>query len=102
MFRLVKLLSLFLIFILILFGIVFARNLRPVKDDESDDNTQIVLEISQGTSFNEITSQLKEKGLVRREIVFKIFTVLSGKAHQLKPGKYFLSKNLSAKEVINE
>lgn len=103
MFKITKFSLLFLLFVLIFFiliflGIVFVKNLKPV----SNDATQIVLEIPEGASFNEIISQLKEKGLIRQETVFKIFAILSGKAHQLKPGKYFLSKNLSAKEIINE
>ncbi|MFA5386320.1 MAG: endolytic transglycosylase MltG [Candidatus Paceibacterota bacterium] len=98
MFQLRNFLLLFLLFILIVGGtIFFALNLRPV----STDKTQSILEISQGMSFNQIVNQLHDKGLIRSSKIFKAFALLSGQAHQFKPGEYFLSPNLSSKEIIN-
>ena len=89
---------LFFVFILIVLGAIFSvKNLGPV----SIDKTQIVLEISQGESFNQIVDELKEKDLIRSVKVFKVFTFLIGSAHRLKPGTYFLNQSLSAKEIIN-
>lgn len=98
MFQLRNFLLLFLLFILIVGGtIFFTLNLKPV----SADKTQSVLKISQGMSFSQIVDQLHEEGLIRSLKIFKAFALLSGQAHQFKPGEYFLSPNLSSKEIIN-
>lgn len=89
---------LFIVFVLIISGIIFfINNLKPVSNDSS----QIIVKIPQGSSFNEIVSKLEETGLIRSEKIFKVFVIFSGKAHQLKPGKYFLSRSLSAKQIID-
>jgi UPF0755 protein len=82
---------------LIIAGVVFLnKNFAPV----SNDNSQIALKILPGDSFNMIVSQLKEKELIKNKLAFKILAILSGKAHQIKPGEYLLNRSLSSREII--
>lgn len=57
-------------------------------------------EISAGMGFDEISNKLKSEHLIRSETIFKIYNAITGKARQLKPGRYFLSFNLSIPELV--
>lgn len=58
------------------------------------------LEILPGMSFNEITNKLKETHLIRSKTAFKIYSLMSGRAHQLKPGTYILSSEFSIPRLV--
>ncbi len=67
---------------------VFIYQLQPpVLINNS--TTQIILDIEPGLSFIKITEKLKQSGLIRSEIVFKIYSLITGQAHHIKAGKYF-------------
>ncbi|MBN2197864.1 endolytic transglycosylase MltG [Candidatus Wolfebacteria bacterium] len=59
----------------------------------------VEVEIKQGETFDLINKKLKEKGLVRFKTIFKIYNILTGKSHQIKPGKYVLALNISISEL---
>ena len=58
------------------------------------------LEIKAGMGLNEIADQLKAKNFIRSKIIFKIYSLLTGQAHQLKPGRYVLPTNISLPELV--
>lgn len=58
------------------------------------------LEIKAGMGFNEIADQLKVENFIRSKIIFKIYSLFSGQAHQLKPGRYILATNISIPELV--
>ncbi|MEE8131657.1 MAG: endolytic transglycosylase MltG [Candidatus Paceibacterota bacterium] len=51
--------------------------------------TKVILDIPQKLSFAEITEKLSQSGLIRSKKVFKIYSLITGRAHRFKPGKYF-------------
>lgn len=61
----------------------------------------LVVTISAGQSGNAVARQLKQKGVIRSELLFKIALKLTSSASDLKAGKFDLRKNMSEFEVIN-
>lgn len=59
-------------------------------------------EIAAGHGMNEIADQLKESGLIRSPKAFKLFSLLSGSAHLLKPGTYFLNSASSTPAIVGK
>ncbi len=58
------------------------------------------LEIKTGMSFNEIADKLKAENLIRSKIIFKIYSLIAGQAHQFKPGRYILVANISIPKLV--
>ena len=61
----------------------------------------LVFEIEKGTGFRTIAKELYEQKLIRSPKVFMAHGVLTGMAHQLKPGSYDLSSGSSTPEILN-
>ena len=59
---------------------------------------QIVIE--QGSGFGTITDLLAGKGLIRSPKVFMLYGILTGVAHELKPGTYMLSAASSTPVIM--
>jgi len=60
-----------------------------------------VVTIANGQSGYSVAHTLKEKGIIRSELLFKIILRLTSSAQDLKAGKFDLYKNMSDFEVIN-
>ncbi|MEK7192391.1 MAG: endolytic transglycosylase MltG [Patescibacteria group bacterium] len=73
-----------------------AYSFLPVSDAKEG----IIFEISAGDGFKEIVENLYNQGLIRFPTAFKIYSVLNGAAHQLKPGKYKISSSMNNSEII--
>ncbi|NCO15254.1 hypothetical protein AUJ30_01390 [Candidatus Wolfebacteria bacterium CG1_02_39_135] len=56
--------------------------------------------IKTGMSFNEIADQLKAENFIRSKIIFEIYSLLTGKANQFKPGRYILTTNISIPKLV--
>jgi len=54
-----------------------------------------------GSSVSQISNILQDKGIIPNTFVFKVGLYLSGKARNLKPGKYILKKEMGYKETVN-
>ena len=61
----------------------------------------VVVKIEPGQSGSEVAHMLKEKGIIRSELLFKALLRLTSSARDLKAGRFDLRKNTSAFEVIN-
>jgi len=88
---------LFSFFIVILFIGYFLSALSPVS--QSSEIKQVEIKIGDG--FSEISANLEAAGIVRSSTVFKIISLISGNAHKLKPGQYYLDTSLTSLEILN-
>lgn len=92
---------LFLINLIILIGFVgisyFLFSLGSVSEVFSAKE----FEIKNGQGLAEITSNLKTAGLIRSKNVFKVYAVVSGSAHILKPGDYVLNSASGTPTIVN-
>ncbi len=96
-FKMRKLVGLLVIFLLLFvagFG-WWNSQLTPVSSDEKI--KEII--IPKGSGLNSITSQLKKEGLIKSEIVFKLFIQQQGLSDKLQAGTFEMSTSMSAKEV---
>ena len=84
------------LFLVIIFSTYFYYSLSPVLGKTGGEK----LLISSGTSFNGIAELLKEKKIIRSLGAFKFYNLLTGSAHQLKPGTYSLDASLSIPEIV--
>lgn len=84
------------LFLIVMGGTYFFYLFSPVS---AEGETQEII-IESGASFNEIAELLEARGLIRSRSTFKIWSLLSGSAHQLKPGRYELRPNQSLRAIL--
>ena len=60
------------------------------------------IEIKSGEGFQQISLDLKNAGIVRSSMAFQLISVISGSAHKLKPGLYFLESAWSAPNILRK
>ncbi len=77
-------------------GITFRINMKPV---DSSDKTLIEVVIPNDSSVKQIGSILKEKDLIRSSTFFNIYVKLFH-VNNMKATTYYLSKDMSFKEII--
>lgn len=61
----------------------------------------LTLQIASGQGFKEIAEELKARNLIRSEISFTIYSIVTGRVRHLKPGIYDFDSPLSAPELIS-
>ena len=96
--KVIIILSIIVAIIIIVIGSAFAWyniSLGPVN---KDDITSYNLEIPMGSGSSTIAKKLKNEGLIKNEIAFKIYVKLN-KISNFQAGTYNLTKNLSVKEI---
>jgi UPF0755 protein len=74
-----------------------AHLLRPV----SDARKPIPVEIAHGSSPQTIASKLKDRNLIRSEWVFLYVAGRRGALLRMKPGRYYLSQNMTAADIVD-
>jgi len=62
--------------------------------------TALPVVIEEGVGLRDISEMLFEKNLVRSASAFKLYALLSGSAHQLKPGLYIMNSASSTPELV--
>ncbi|MCA9346961.1 endolytic transglycosylase MltG [Candidatus Saccharibacteria bacterium] len=89
--------------ILVVFsGVLYARfwyvnSLKPVSND-----TTVVSEIiAPGSSLGDISSQLKNHGLIKSARAFEVYVRIQKQASKLKAGTYELSPSMSTQQVLD-
>ncbi|MFI3213403.1 MAG: endolytic transglycosylase MltG [Eubacteriales bacterium] len=65
-----------------------------------DNGVTITVTITEGKSVKEIAEILEEKGLIRDALLFQIQELLSEYRGELQPGKYELSTDMVAEEMM--
>lgn len=88
------------ILVLIILAIVsafawYSISINPVN---KDDNTSYEIEIPMGSGSSSIAKRLKDEGLIKSELAFKIYVKLN-KVSKFQAGTYNLSKDLSVEEI---
>jgi len=68
---------------------------------DSKNNEVILVEIKEGNTSTEIAHILKEKELIRNEIVFKIYLKING-INNLKSGYFELKQSMNVKEITEK
>lgn len=76
----------------------YQQQLQPVSSDKNAISEQ--LKIESGTTPDQIAAVLHERGLIRSESAFHVYTRLSGTRGQLKAGSYILSPTESMEEIV--
>ena len=66
----------------------------------SNNNELIEFEVLEGSSYMTIASALKEKNLIKSELMYKIFVKLNN-PNVLEAGKYELSENMGVRKIVN-
>ena len=89
------------IFLLCLFVCLTAAGMWAVRAYFFSKGPLVVVKIEPGQSGSSVAQMLKEKGIIRSELFFKILLRLTSSARDLKAGRFDLRENTSAFEVIN-
>lgn len=71
----------------------------PVHPSFGDADGEFVV-IERGMGMRDITILLEQKGLIRSARAVQIYGLVTGKAHALQAGTYFLNPSLSSFEII--
>ena len=74
---------------------IIIYNLSAVNNDD----TVIEFDVETGSSLLSITSELKEKNLIKSEFFYKIYIKIY-KPEGLEAGKYYVSSNMDVKELV--
>ena len=89
--------AIFALVVLILFG-NFIWN--SIHESSKAYDAEVFIEISPGTSAQEIGRQLVTQGVIKDEFIYRTALWWSGRSHALQAGEYQFSKPLSAVAVI--
>ena len=85
---------LFLTLVVVLVGAYFYLISAPSKDSK-----EVTFTVSEGQTYSTIGKALKEKGLIRNEIAYKIYIKLN-KVGNLEYGSYTLNTNYNIKKML--
>ena len=62
-------------------------------------NEKVIINVGEGGTYTTISSLLKEKGLIKSELAYKVYVKLN-KPDNLEKGDYILNKKYNVKEII--
>lgn len=91
------------IFILLLIGggvaakVWYDQALEPVSQQEE----RIRVRVESGQAVDAIARTLKEEGVIKSQLAFRILAKQTGTLHTLQAGEYFLSPSQSAQEILD-
>lgn len=97
----VKRFVIFILLLLLLFGVSYFWWNNAISPVDSKDNTKLSFTIGKGESIKEISAHLKEAGLIRNKVAFFTYLRFSGLANKIQAGNYQLSKSSNAFEIAN-
>ena len=72
------------------------------KADETDPCATVQFEVEAGANVSAIADSLKEKGLIRSSLAFKIYAKLTGGSSELKSGKYNLAPSMPVEKIYSK
>ena len=92
----------------IIFGIIaigafvfypfYLSSLNYSFDPDSED--RVIVEIEQGSTATDVADMLKERGLIRSPLVFKLYLKQNNLADQIKAGRMVLQENYDLKQIV--
>ena len=89
------------IVILVFIAGSFFWAVRPVQGSPERRDGGIYIEIKRGMSVREIMNMFYERGIIRSPRAAEALSVLTGSAHALQAGTYFISPSLSTPEILS-
>ena len=72
------------------------------KPDETDPCASQQFTVENGATVSSIADALKQAGLIKSPLAFKIYTKLSGKSGELKAGNYNLTPNMTVEKIYSK
>jgi len=87
-------------FILIMVSFILGYFLYLLTPITSASKQELVFKINPGESVEKIAQSLKDEGLIRSKLAFKIYGFVSGALRRLKPGDYNLKPSFSTPDII--
>lgn len=92
-----RILSFFLLFIFLL-GAVFYSQLGSVNNNV---NQEEIFDVKKGSTPVTIAHELYEKGFIKNEKSFLLYSRLTGNIDKMKAGQYLLSPSMNIPEIVN-
>lgn len=90
----------FLGIVLVIFsGFFYARHTISLPNSQSTESIDFKIEKGQG--LEQISTNLKEAGLIRNSFIFSLYLKFEGRSEGVIAGDYWIAKNLTMKEVAN-
>ncbi len=90
----------FVMVIIVIFG-TFFFSLDPVSAVKNDSAApSVVFQINQGEGSRAIAQALFSDHLIRSSLSFELFSLLDGRAFELKPGLYRLDPSMGTPQII--
>ena len=80
---------------MVLVSLWWKKNSAPVSSDSSE----VRLVIPKGYGVTQVAQELKEKGLVKNALAFKIYIQVRGESGKIKAGEYNIRKDLALSEI---
>lgn len=66
----------------------------------SKNNEEIIFKVNEGDTLSFVINKLATDGIIRSELVTKVYTKFSGNDFIIQIGEYKLNKNMSTKEIL--
>ena len=88
--------------IILMVGIIGATMLMEYTSKGAGSGETVTVEVEQGEGVKAIAAKLKEKGLIKYEIVFYLKVRSMGVSNKLRYGSFELYKNAGLEDLIND
>ncbi|MGC9046855.1 MAG: endolytic transglycosylase MltG [Minisyncoccia bacterium] len=85
----------------IFFIIAIAYFFYGLQPSNMTNPQNININIAKGESFKDISADLSRNKVIKSVTVFKIYSLLSGKAQLFKPGNYVFNTSMSIPQIVN-
>ena len=95
-----KLLFFFLLILVVILLAVYGIY-RSLSTPYAHQHTANYLEVKKGTNLTQLSLELKEKGIIAHEALFRRYAQLTGKARSIKEGYYVLPEKISPLELLD-
>ena len=84
---------------IVLFGYLKYQSNIHSPVDESDDSV-VSFQVKKGQIVNEVSENLKEKGLIKSALSFKTYSKLHNLDKDILPGRFQLKRSMNVKEIL--
>ena len=95
----VKIIIIIFVALIVLIGGTIGSYFYLIGPVNSKSKDEIIVEIKSGSSVDNIAKVLKDKGLIRSEIAFKLYVKLN-KKDKLKADTYVFTKSMSVEKIV--
>ena len=88
--------------ILLVIGIAVFSMLTSTAPADSKNKEIVVVTIEQGENANQIITKLKDNGIIKNELAFKMYLKTHDVGSKLRAGSYQLSPSMTTDEIVYE